>query len=216
MLLIALYHAMCVSTPKDLRYLALGDSYTIGESVPATDRWPIQLAELLRKKGFRIEEPVVLAKTGWTTAELQEAIRGKNDRSEYDLVSLLIGVNNQYRGQSLDIYRKEFKQLLATAAGFADGKHGRVIVLSIPDWGVMPFAKGRDRRAIASEIARFNKGCREESVAFGARFVDITELADKAGIDTSLQAADGLHYSRKMYAEWAQAALSEAMKALKD
>ncbi|RZK98002.1 MAG: SGNH/GDSL hydrolase family protein, partial [Hymenobacter sp.] len=129
-----------------IAYLALGDSYTIGEGAGHADRWPVQLAKMAHAHGLQIADPEIIARTGWTTAELQEAIAASgNLRHNYGLVSLLIGVNNQYRGQSLALYRAEFRQLLATAQAYAGGQASRVVVLSIPDWGQTPFAAGQDR-----------------------------------------------------------------------
>ena len=122
------------------RYLALGDSYTIGESVAATERFPVQLAQTLK-----MPEPQIIAKTGWTTDELNAAIDAADPKGPFDLVTLLIGVNNQYRGRDAEQYRGEFAALLKRAIRFAGGDAKKVIVVSIPDWGVTPFAEGRDR-----------------------------------------------------------------------
>src|SRR4051794_14423572 len=167
---------MQTSTGKS--FLALGDSYTIGESVPKTERWPIQLAAMLRKEKVDVNDPLIIAKTGWTTDELSAAIdAAKIDGQKYDLVTLLIGVNNQYRKRSSDEYRQQFKALLGRAIAFArdDAKH--VVVLSIPDWGVTPFAEGRDRAQIGREIDLFNQIAREESEKAGALYVDVTPLS---------------------------------------
>jgi len=137
-----------------MRFLALGDSYTIGESVAASERWPVQLARLLREQQITIDDPTIIARTGWTTAELSAGIDRAKPQGVYDLVSLLIGVNNQYRGRSEEEYRREFVSLLQRAIGFADQRPARVLVLSIPDWGVTPFAGGRDRAAIGVAIDR--------------------------------------------------------------
>ncbi|HEU0013481.1 MAG TPA: GDSL-type esterase/lipase family protein, partial [Longimicrobium sp.] len=136
----------------EMRFLALGDSYTIGEAVAEAERWPVRLAALLRERGMDVADPEIIARTGWTTDELSAAIDERDPQGPYALVSLLIGVNNQYRGRSADEYRGEFAALLRRAIAFAGGDAGRVIVLSIPDWGVTPFAEGRDRAAIAAEI----------------------------------------------------------------
>ncbi|MFD2573507.1 SGNH/GDSL hydrolase family protein [Spirosoma soli] len=188
-------------------FLSLGDSYTIGESVSANDRWSVQLAGMLQKDGIDVSSPDIIAKTGWTTAELQDAIKASGNKKTYDLVSLLIGVNNQYRGQSQDRYRTEFNQLLQTAIGFAGGKPGRVFVLSIPDWGVSPFAQGRNQRQISGEIDAFNAIAKEESQKAGVSYVDITPLTRKAAGDSKQFADDGLHYSGQQMRLWAEAAL---------
>lgn len=190
----------CASTPEPhTRYLALGDSYTIGESVAAADNYPAQLARELK-----LGEPAIIAKTGWTTDELSAAIDKANPHGPYELVTLLIGVNNQYRGRGADEYRTQFVGLLQRAIGFAGGKPRNVVVISIPDWGVTPFAKDRDRAKIAREIDRFNAINREEALRAGARYVDITPFSRTAANDPSLVAPDGLHPSGKMYAEWTQ------------
>ena len=189
----------CASSEPHMRDLALGDSYTIGESVAETDRYPVQLAHALK-----IGEPQIIAKTGWTTDELNAAIDKADPHGPFDLVTLLIGVNNQYRGRSADEYRQQFTGLLQRAIGFAGGKAKNVVVISIPDWGVTPFAKDRDRAKIAREIDQFNAINREETLKAGARYVDITPESRKAANDPSLVAGDGLHPSGKMYSEWTQ------------
>jgi lysophospholipase L1-like esterase len=202
-------------SPGRLTYLALGDSYTIGESVAESQRWPNQLAALLKARGMPVAEPVIVAKTGWTTDELGAAIPGRSKGwGTFSLVSLLIGVNNQYRGRDLEQYRAQFVDLLNQAAGFAGGDAKRVVVLSIPDWGVTPFAEGRDREKIASEIDRFNTVNLEETRRAGARYVDVTPVSRRAASESDLVAGDGLHPSGRQYAEWASLALPEAMAAL--
>jgi lysophospholipase L1-like esterase len=186
------------TTPRShTRYLALGDSYTIGESVAVEERYPVQLARELK-----MGEPEIIAKTGWTTDELNAAIDKVDPHGPYDLVTLLIGVNNQYRGRSADEYRTQFVALLQRAIGFAGGKTRNVVVVSIPDWGVTPFAKGRDRAKIGREIDQFNAINREETLRAGARYVDITPESRQAATDATLVAGDGLHPSGKMYSEW--------------
>jgi len=191
--LLASCGAMSEST--NTRYLALGDSYTIGESVPASDRFPVVLAKTLK-----LSEPEIIAKTGWTTDELNAAIDAANPKGPYELVTLLIGVNNQYRGRDAEQYRGEFVGLLKRAIGFAGGDVKKVIVVSIPDWGVTPFAEGRDRAKIASEIDRYNAVNREETERAGVLYVDITPISRQN--DASLVAGDGLHPSGKQYLQW--------------
>lgn len=195
-------------------YLALGDSYTIGESVPESERWSVQLAKLLKQAGIPLTPSDLIARTGWTTAELAEAIQASGNGKTYALVSLLIGVNNQYRGQSAERYRTEFADLLKTATSFAGGNPEKVFVLSIPDWGVTPFAAGRDRQQIAEEIDAFNAIAREECRKWGIPYVDITPLSRRAADDLSLVASDQLHFSGKMYQQWAEQALPVAKKLL--
>ncbi|MBD8874191.1 SGNH/GDSL hydrolase family protein [Rhodanobacter sp. DHB23] len=192
-----------------LNYLALGDSYTIGEGVPAEDRWPMQLAAMLRGEGRVLAEPAILATTGWTTDELSAAMDGAAFAPPYGLVSLLIGVNNQYRGRSVDDYRGEFRQLLQRAVTLAGGRAGRTLVLSIPDWGVTPFARdsGRDTARIAAELDAYNAAAREETLRQDTRWVDITAISRH---HPTLLADDGLHPSAAQYALWAEAALPVA------
>jgi len=197
-----------------MHFLALGDSYTIGESVAISERWPVQLARLLREQKIDLDDPTIIARTGWTTAELSAGIDRAKPQGVYDLVSLLIGVNNQFRGRSQEEYRKEFVALLQRAIAFADQRPTRVLVLSIPDWGVTPFARGRDRAAIGAAIDAFNAINREETARSGALYVDVTPISREAVNDPELIARDGLHPSGKMYAEWARLALPMACQAL--
>lgn len=197
-----------------VRYLALGDSYTIGESVPEAERWPNQLSDFLAVEGIRTEVTMI-ARTGWTTDELWEAIQAREIRPPYDLVSLLIGVNNQYRGYDIDKYRDEFVFLLTKSIEYAGDDRNRVIVLSIPDWGVTPFARGRDTTQIANEIDAFNAVNREESYKAKVHYVDVTPISRQAVNDPSLIASDGLHPSGKMYAAWAQLALPTAVEIMR-
>ena len=189
-----------------LTYLALGDSYTIGEGVPAAGRWPVQLAAMLRGEGGALAEPDILATTGWTTDELSAAMDGASFAPRYDLVSLLIGVNNQYRGRGVDDYREEFRRLLQRAIALAGGRARRTLVLSIPDWGVTSFARdgSRDIARIAAELDAYNTVAREETLRPGARWVDITVISRHC---PEWLADDGLHPSAAQYALWAEAAL---------
>ncbi|MFQ5399724.1 MAG: SGNH/GDSL hydrolase family protein [Anaerolineae bacterium] len=197
-----------------MRFLALGDSYTIGESVPESARWPVQLVDLLRREGIGVAELQIIAQTGWTTAELSAGIDAAVPHGVFDLVSLLIGVNNQYRGLSQAEYRTEFKALLQRAIGFAGGEPSRVMVLSIPDWGVTPFAADRDRAAIARDIDAFNKINHLTSERVGAGYVDVTPVSRQAAGDAMMVADDGLHPSGGMYAQWAELALPVARRIL--
>ena len=190
-----------------LRFLGLGDSYTIGEAVAEAERWPVQLAAMLREAGLGIGIPEIIAETGWTAGELAAGIARAGPVGPYDVVSLLIGVNNQYRGLPIEEYRGEFRALLASAVGFAGGEARRVMVLSVPDWGVTPFAEGRDKERIASEIDQFNAVNSREASDAGARYVDVTEVSREAASDASLIASDGLHPSAEMYRRWAELAL---------
>lgn len=197
-----------------LRYLALGDSYTIGEGVGAAERWPAQLVTLLRQEQIDMAEPVIVAETGWRTYELLDAIERAGLEGSFELVSLLIGVNNQYRGGDLAEYRSQFRQLLQQALRFAGDRPQRVLVLSIPDWSVTPFAVDRDRPRIQAEIELFNAVNREEAERAGVQYIDIGEIARRAATDQALIADDGLHPSGAMYAAWARQALPAARSAL--
>lgn len=174
----------------------------------------MQLAALLRAEGIHLDDPLIIATTGWTTDELLSGIDRANLQGIYDLVSLLIGVNNQYRGGDSEEYRQQFAALLKRAVGFANGQPFRVIVLSIPDWSVVPFAAGRDRAKIAVEIDQFNAINREEGERAGAHYIDVTPISRQAAADSDLIAGDGLHPSGKMYAAWATLALPVARKAI--
>ncbi len=185
-----------------LQYLALGDSYTIGESVLENQRWPNQLSALLQESQNCKVETTIVAKTGWTTGELIDAIEETQLLAKYALVSLLIGVNNQYRGYDIDQYQVEFEQLLLKAIAFAGGNKQAVFVLSIPDYGVTSFAQDKNPDKIAIQIDAFNSKaeliCKEQQVAF----ISITESSRKAIENRDLIANDGLHPSGKMYQEW--------------
>lgn len=196
------------------RYLALGDSYTIGESVDEAERFPNQLAAMLATEDLSVGVTII-ARTGWTTNELWQGIQSATIEPPYDLVSLLIGVNNQYRGYDINEYREEFKFLLGKAIEYAGGDVERVIVFSIPDWGVTPFAAGRDAMKIAKEIDAFNQVNLDESQKAGAHYVDVTPVSRRAADDGALIASDGLHPSGSMYAQWAQLALPVALDILK-
>ena len=195
-----------ITTTATYSFLSLGDSYTIGESVDADDRWSVQLAGMLRQDNINVANPDIIARTGWTTAELQDAIKATNNTKTYELVSLLIGVNNQYRGQSVDRYRTEFRNLLQTAIRFAGNRPARVVVLSIPDWGKSPYANGRNQEQVANEIDAFNTTAQEECDKAGITFIDITPLTRQAAGDASQFANDGLHYSGRQMKQWAEKA----------
>lgn len=200
-----------------ISYLALGDSYTIGESVPLESSFPYQLSASLRCSGLDIVAPVIIAKTGWTTSELQSAIKTADLKEKFDLVTLLIGVNNQYRGESLVVYREEFRALLQTAIDFANDRETGVFVVSIPDWGITPYGlnSGRDYQTIGIEVDEFNAVNKEETLAAGVNYTDITPASRRAFSDLELVAADGLHYSEKMHAEWAASLAPSVINALK-
>lgn len=189
-----------------IRYLALGDSYTIGESVAARDRWPEQLVKSLAAEGIQTEVTLI-ARTGWTVDELWEGIQADPPAGTYDLVTLLIGVNDQYRGYPVDGYREDFRFMLGKAIEYAGGRPDRVIVLSIPDWGLTPFAATRDTEPISRQIDEFNAVNLAETEAAGAHYVDVTIISRMAMDDFDLIAGDRLHPSGKMYTLWAEKAM---------
>ena len=190
----------------DNRFLALGDSYTIGEGVPERERWPVQLVARLRAGGAKIGDPQIIARTGWTTDELAIAMDAARLEPPYALVTLLVGVNNQYRGRGLDEYRAQFHSLLMRAIELAGADPRRVIVVSIPDWGVTPFARDgrRDPAQTAAQIDAFNAAARMDADAHGALFVDITGIS-RDPRHRHLLGADGLHPSGEQYARWVEA-----------
>ena len=191
-------------------YLALGDSYTIGEQVPFAQNFPNQTIQLLKKAGSAFYDAEIIAKTGWTTDELDAAINAANISKPYDIVSLLIGVNNQYRGMPVKNFKIEFEHLLQRAIQFANNKPKHVFVLSIPDWGVTPFADGRDSRKIATEIDAYNTVCEASAKQFQANFINITVSQREDGNNKEFLATDGLHPSGKEYKKWA-AKLTDAI-----
>lgn len=195
-------------------YLALGDSYTIGEQVPFAQNFPNQTVQLLRKTGMQLHAAEIIAKTGWTTDELHQAIEATHTFKNYDFVSLLIGVNNQYRGRTADEFETEFSTLVKKAIEFAGEKAQRVFVLSIPDWGVTPFAEGKDKAAIAQEIDDFNSVCERLSKEFDCHFLNITHSQRKDGSKTEFLAADLLHPSGKEYEKWATKLADAILKAI--
>jgi lysophospholipase L1-like esterase len=189
---------------KALTFLALGDSYTIGESVPIYENFPYQTVQLLRKSGISVHAPEIVAKTGWTTDELMAGIDKTIFEKSYDIVTLLIGVNNQYRGKDSSTYEKEFEQLLNKAITFAGGNKQHVFVLSIPDWGATPFAASRDRIKIGKEIDLFNSINKKSTDAAGIAYISITAGSREATSNASLVAKDGLHPSGLEYGRWAK------------
>ncbi len=220
---ILLVGTACTSTAEDavtttegtqsaFRYLALGDSYTIGESVEPDERWPVQLARQLENSGRSFVDVQIVARTGWTTSELAQGVDGADPAGPFDLVTLLIGVNNQFRDLDLDEYRTEFEALVDRAIGFAGGDPSRVVVVSIPDWGVTPFAAGLPSDVITTEIDAFNTVGEDGASRAGAHWVDITGVSrsDEPG----LVADDGLHPSGAQYQAWVNLILPVALQAM--
>ena len=195
-----------------LSFLALGDSYTIGEGVAENGRWPVQLAAKLREEGIALADPRIIATTGWTTDELAWGIDGAEPLGEWDFVTLLIGVNNQYRGRSAIDFRGEFETLLQRGIRYARGRADRVLVLSIPDWGVTPFVKTTQALAaqIGLELDAYNAAAQVVCEAHGVAFVDITPVSRERGGQAQMLADDGLHPSASMYTLWTALALPAA------
>lgn len=196
-----------------IRYLALGDSYTIGHDVSEEERFPVQLAAQLQRQGIAALPPTIIARTGWTTAQLKEGIEKAAIQGQtYEVVTLLIGVNNQYRGYPLENYRTEFAELLRMAVDFAGGKKERVFVVSIPDYGVTPFGQGRPNAAvIGREIDEFNAANKAITLEQGIAYIDITPISREAPAHPTLIASDGLHPSGEMYKRWVDLLLPGVM-----
>lgn len=190
---------------SSVSYLALGDSYTIGEGVDEDQRWPNQLARELSNDSLQIEPVRIVARTGWTTGDLLDGIAQAQLRSQYDVVSLLIGVNNQYQGQDPEIYETEFDELLQKAIAFAGGQRHQVFVLSIPDYSVTPFASSRDTAHIRREINQYNAVADSICGVYGIAFYNITPISREAKTDRTLLASDNLHPSGKQYTRWVDA-----------
>ena len=199
-----------------LPYLALGDSYSIGEGLAVADSWPMQLARALRADGTALADPRIVARTGWSTDELAAALDAAEPLGTHAFVSLLIGVNNQYRGRELDNYRDEFTALLQRAIGYAGGRTGRVLVLSIPDWGATAFgqASGRDLAQVARELDEYNATARACCRARDVAWVDITAMSRRHDANPEMLAADGLHPSAAAYGDWVDAARPVAARLL--
>jgi len=191
-----------MTATNTLNYLALGDSYTIGEAVPQSQSYPYQLADALNAQSFHVQPPKIIAVTGWTTDDLINAISQSGiTNKKFSFVTLLIGVNDQYQQLSQDNYKIKFAQVLNTAMTVAGGDASKVFVLSIPDWGVTPFAAGQDN-VIRPQIDEFNAINKAISKAAGVNYLDITPISRQAAADPSLIAPDGLHPSGKMYTLW--------------
>jgi len=188
---------------QSLKYLALGDSYTIGESVAEAERWPNQLADTLRKRNVDYGKPTIIATTGWRTDNLKNAMTIAQLKNDYDMVSLLIGVNNQYQGKSSKEYEAEFEALLTWAIQLAKGKKENVFVVSIPDYGYTPFGKPK-QPTISAAIDLFNEINARITYKLGIKYFNITEISRDGLNDPALVAGDGLHPSGKMYSYWVE------------
>ncbi|HEY5919183.1 MAG TPA: SGNH/GDSL hydrolase family protein [Chryseolinea sp.] len=193
---------------EEVKLLALGDSYTIGESVALSSRWPMQLVDSLQKRGVDCLQPKIIATTGWRTDNLNHAISKTKFKEEYNLVSLLIGVNNYYQGRSVESYAPEFEELLNTAIQLAGGDKSSVFVLSIPDYGYTPFGK-ENQAKITEGIDAYNAVNKSISEKYGVKYYNITDISRRGLDEVDLVASDGLHPSEKMYSEWVEVILSD-------
>jgi lysophospholipase L1-like esterase len=196
-------------------YLALGDSYTVGQSLPREESFPFQLVSSLNAAGYPVSTPEIIATTGWTTANLLDATENKTATNPYDLVTLLIGVNNQYQGRTIDEYRQQFTVLLNRSIVLAGNKPAHVVVLSIPDYSVTPYASSSNRQKIAAEIDSFNAVNLKVSVELKVNYIDVTPESRKALQDASLIAGDGLHFSAREYGRWVDLMLPAVRQILK-
>lgn len=200
---------------KTLRYLALGDSYTIGESVAESERWPVYLAARLASEGMSVESPKIIAKTGWRTDQLQEAIESDPQaRGDWDLVSLLIGVNNQYQGKTVESYEIEFNRLVLMALKLAGGDAKKIFIVSIPDYGKTPFGASKEAK-IEKELKAYNKVNKAIAKKYNIQYFNITPISAKAKNDPELVADDTLHPSGKMYKAWVDMMFNKVLKMVK-
>lgn len=197
------------------KFLALGDSYTIGTSVPGNERWPAKLAARLHEHGIELDKPQIIAQRGWTSIQLTEAIADTDIQPGYDLVSLMIGVNDQHDGYPKEMYWKKFVGLLNQAITFTRDDPGRVMVVSIPDWSVTPYAQNHNRTAVSEEIDAFNAINQRESKNMGVQYIDVTPTSRLAANQPDLLAEDGLHPSGKMYTLWVDLIVPVAINILK-
>lgn len=193
----------CIGPREGLSYLALGDSYTIGESVPTNANFPYQLADSISKSGNKYESPVIIARTGWRTDQLIAAVESAHLKKEYDLVTLLIGVNNEFQGRTLPEYERDFILLCRKSIELAGNKKKRVIVLSIPDYGYTPYGKA-DQKRISERVDLFNASNKRISDSLGLKYVNVTEISRRGLDEPDLVADDGLHPGAKMYALWVE------------
>jgi lysophospholipase L1-like esterase len=195
-----------------MNYLALGDSYTIGEQVAYEKNFPSQIATLLTAHGKPCTLHKLIAVTGWTTDELAQAIAKEKPTHDYDIVTLLIGVNNQYRGRSTEEYAWQFYSLLCQAVLYAKGNANNVYVLSIPDWGLTPFNTERDKTQTSAEIDAYNAINKQIALDMNCKYVDVTSSSRLHATDTHYLAPDGLHYSEHEYAIWANLVVKDILK----
>jgi lysophospholipase L1-like esterase len=203
-----------VKRDTTMTFLALGDSYTIGEAVDLIDRFPVQTIDLLARQNIYFNPPEIIAATGWTTTDLLNALNTHLPKNNYTIVSLLIGVNNQYQHKSVDEYKTEFAELLERAVSYAGEVRKHVFALSIPDYSVTPFATNLERAQIAKEINEFNSANKTISLSAGVHYLDVTAISREAQGNSSLTASDGLHPSALQYSLWSEQLAGEIRKAL--
>lgn len=196
-------------------FLALGDSYTIGESVPLFENFPYQVVQLMRKEKYHFQAPEIVAKTGWTSNELAEHILHNVLNDQYDFVTLLVGVNNQYRGLAIKDFENDFEFLLNKAIHLAGNKSNRVMVLSIPDWGYTPFANGKEIQKISKEIDEYNEVCSNIAKKVKTHFINITDETRAEKNNLQALANDRLHYSKSTHLRWAEKVSSIMKQELK-
>ncbi len=191
-----------------MKILCLGDSYTVGEGIPQEDSWPYQLLHALRQRDVPIAAPEIIAKTGWTTADLLAALDAIETHPPYDLVTLMIGVNDQYDGRGIEAFTQDFKTLFDRSIALAGGRSERVFVFSIPDWSVTPHVQDktpeRSPEAIQQEIQAFNQVAAKHAYTHKVQYINVTEMSRDARRGELYRAPDGLHYSRKMYSHWVE------------
>jgi len=200
------------SSSEPLSYLALGDSYTIGQSVRRSARWPVLLQQDLAKENIILNTPNIIARTGWTTKNLLAAIRAKKPQPNYDLVTLMIGVNDQYQGQSIDKFSLHLEELIRISISLANNQPKRVLLVSIPDWGYSPFAKFNEQKSISEEIDQFNLELQRLAKKHQLQLANVTPISRI--IKREDFAIDGLHPSKQQYQRWVDAAILPAIKAM--
>ena len=204
------------SAQNNISYLALGDSYTIGESVAEQERWPLQLTQKLRDSAYSVQSPKIIARTGWRTDELLAAMDEQLGEEKYDLVSILIGVNNQYQGRDLEQFQEELELIIQQAIQKSKNGAENVFVVSIPDYSVTPFAQGSNVDEIAHEIMVYNERCMVTSSNYGVKYFYITDISEEAATNPDFVADDGLHPSGEMYRRWVERIFPEVKQMLEE
>lgn len=201
--------AQMLNIEENVKFLALGDSYTIGQSVAMKDRWPVQLIDSIRKHGLTCSDPQIIATTGWRTDNLKSAMVSASLNDDYTLVSLLIGVNNFFQGGTVENYKPQFEELLNMAIALAGGSKSHVFVVSIPDYGFTPFGQSNQSN-ISKGIDAFNDANKTIAAKLGVSYFNITDISRRGLAEPDLVANDGLHPSGKMYTKWVERILDGA------